>query len=241
MRHAIHHLERAEALFSVDVPMAVFRCYTAEEEAASGIFRCLQELGYPNAQLLNPKSHKHKNALIGFVRVLRAHFEKTAAPAGVRLSLATFLEEGAPKLRLGIELEAEGEVLASIWPEPPLGITVKPYGGQPIYTLEAQEFVSSQGAASIAKYVQVQANARNRLLYAAPQGYPKSIEIEHAKFFPAMQARVLALVRAYLLIAPYKQHQAYVQHALDAFLAIMLQLPADEPDVNSANDVPTQS
>ncbi len=46
-----------------DPAMAIFRAITAEEEAASGLLRCLAEMDYPNAKYLNPHNHSHKHAV----------------------------------------------------------------------------------------------------------------------------------------------------------------------------------
>jgi len=72
MRSAINHLRRAEVLFPIDRPMAAFRCYTAEEEAASGLMHCLKERRYANAERLNPRNHIQKNAVIPFFSILRS-------------------------------------------------------------------------------------------------------------------------------------------------------------------------
>lgn len=69
-RSAINHLERAEKLLLIDSSMAVFRCFTAEEEAASGLMYCLKDRGYSNAEKLKQQDHVQKNAVIQFFNIL---------------------------------------------------------------------------------------------------------------------------------------------------------------------------
>ena len=81
MRSAINHLRRAELLMSIDRPMAVFRCYTAEEEAASALIYCLKERRYVNADRLNPRNHIQKNAVIPFLSILKRFYDESLGPA----------------------------------------------------------------------------------------------------------------------------------------------------------------
>jgi hypothetical protein len=84
-RSAINHLERAEKLFSIDSSMAVFRCITAEEEAATGLMLCLKERGYLNAEKLNTRMHDQKNAVIQFYKILCQFIEDSFRQYGIEI------------------------------------------------------------------------------------------------------------------------------------------------------------
>lgn len=69
-RNALFHIERAHALQEVDPEMALFRSITGEEEAVRAIFDSLQRRDYPNARRLNWQDHKHKAAVVPFLRAV---------------------------------------------------------------------------------------------------------------------------------------------------------------------------
>ena len=81
-------------------------------------------------------------------------------------------------------------------------------------------FVQRAGVSSIHAYIKEQANLRNQLLYAGPTGYP----VVHAvdpDFIGSREARLLLLLKVYLLVDPYREHQPFVQASLDAFVAML--------------------
>ncbi len=86
-RSAMNHLERAETLFPIDRSMAVFRCFTAEEEAASGLMYCLKDKRYKNAEKLNPRNHVQKNAVIQFFSILCQFVEDRFRGFGIDMYL----------------------------------------------------------------------------------------------------------------------------------------------------------
>jgi len=81
-------------------------------------------------------------------------------------------------------------------------------------------YIKSQGAKEVDNHLRELANKRNLVLYAGPKGYPHDLEITE-KFFPAYCARVMAMLRAYLLIQPHAEQQPYVQQSLDSFLEML--------------------
>lgn len=218
-RSALKHLELAEALVAVDPAMAIFRGITAEEEAASGLMFCLQELGYQNSKKLNPRNHVHKSAMIPFFRVLGSFFEETIGANGLKPALHIKIDNGTRRLTVAIPMQVNGSAI-NAYPIPPLNFSVKSEGRSPSYRRQIERHAQSEGFTNMTSYVKREANLRNELLYASPAGYPTVNEV-NPKFLAIKQSHVLALMRAYLFVFPYPDHQLFVQDALDAFLVML--------------------
>lgn len=201
--------------------MAMFRGITAEEEAASGLMHCLRELDYVGADRLLPRSHIHKHALIPFVRIIGLFsgqiFEKSLKE--YRLHIKE--EDGHNRLMLAIPLFVDGERKWA-YPIPPLNIGVKvgTPATPPSYQSQISAYVDANGAKNIQSYLKKEANLRNKILYAGPDGYPEVAELE-PRFIREKMTHVLILLQAYLLIEPYNDKQPYVQDVLGAFLAMV--------------------
>lgn len=221
-RSAINHLNRAEKLFDIDSSMAVFRCITAEEEAATGLIYCLKECNYANADYLKPKNHIHKGAVIPYFGILCQFIEDSFRQYGIEIDLCLKDVNGHIQLKLEV-LMALNNSLTQFIPEPPLNFAFAYEGKRFSYKKQIDSLVKSKGGVEIRKYLQDQANQRNLLLYATPKGFPSEIQIP-SKFLPAYQKRVIAMLRAYLLTQPYKEIQPFVQDSLDAFLAMIASL-----------------
>jgi hypothetical protein len=218
-RSAINHLERAETLFPIDSSMAVFRCYTAEEEAASGLIYCLKDKGYKNAEKLNPRNHVQKNAVIQFFSILCQFVEDSFREFEIDTFLSVVQSNEERKLVFGANMDL-GNGTTKFIPEPPLNFKLIHEEKRFSYKEQINGLVESKAVKEIGEHLKNVANQRNLLLYASQQGYPADIEIED-KFFPAYQNRVLTLLRTYLMIEPYRGDQFFVQDALDAFLAML--------------------
>ena len=108
-------------------------------------------------------------------------------------------------------------------PDPPFNFSFVHEGKSFSYRQQIDKFVKSKDVKEIKNCLREEANKRNDVLYATPQGFPASIEIT-PKFFPAYWKRVMAILRAYLMIAPYKEPQPFVQDSLNAFLAMVISL-----------------
>ena len=215
---AINHLERAEILFPVDSAMAAFRCYTADEEAASGLMHCLRDLRYSNAGRLNPRDHVQKNAVIQFFSILCQFVEDRFKEFGIEISL---LVDGNGSKRLAFEAQMDiGDGPIKFLPDPPLNFTFIHEEKRFSYKEQIETLMNSREINDIGKLLKNVANQRNLPLYASQQGYPSEIEVTE-KFFPAYQNRVFTLLRTYLLIQPYNEIQPFVQDTLDAFLAML--------------------
>ncbi len=211
---------------SIDRPMAVFRCYTAEEEAASGLMHCLKERGYVNADRLRPRNHVHKNAVIPFLAILKKFFDESLGVHGVEPEIQLREVDGCRQLFLAVPIVVNGEA-TSFLPDPPLNFSVSNQARRVSYNSHIDDYVRSRGVKDVDDHLRDLANKRNLVLYAGPNGYPADIEITE-KFFPAYCARVLAMVRAYLLIQPHAGQQSYVRDSLDSFLGMLGLLTLDE-------------
>lgn len=220
-RSALRHLEKAEALSGIDPAMAIFRGITAEEEAASGLMHCLRELDYVGAGCLNPRNHIHKHALIPFMRILGLFFGQIFEKNLKEYRLHIKEEDGQKRLMLAFPLFVAGE-RQWVYPIPPLNIGVKvgTTATPPSYQGQISAYVDAKGAKNIRSYLKKEANLRNEILYAGPDGYPEVAELKPG-FLREKTAHVLILLQAYLLIAPYSDRQPYVQDALGGFLAMV--------------------
>jgi len=199
--------------------MAVFRCFTAEEEAASGLMYCLKDKRYKNAEKLNPRDHVHKNAVIQFFSVLCQFVEDQFRKFGIEMFLNMAETDGKRNLFLEVHMDL-GCGPTTFIPTPPLNFKLLHEEKRFSYKEQIGALIKSKEAKEIGSYLTHIANQRNLVLYASQRGFPSNIEIED-KFFPAYQSRVLALLRTYLMIDPYEENQCYVQDALDAFLAML--------------------
>lgn len=225
-RSAINHLELGEKLYPIDSSMSVFRYITAEEEAASGLIKCLIEKGYNNAKKLNPKCHKHKHAFIPFFSALSQFIEDNFRQFEITTDLEMVSVESKKKIRLVVSMQVNGQTVTII-PEPPLSFSLNHKGKRFSYKPQLHRLASSKGASNILKKIEASANLRNQLLYASPQGYPSQVSVE-PKFFTAYQNRVLGMLRAYLMIVPYKERLVFVQDALDAVLSMLGELKLED-------------
>jgi hypothetical protein len=221
-RSAFNHLECAQRIADIDPIMAAFRGLTAEEEAASGFMHCLKERGYTNAERLKPRDHVHKNAIAPFLDVLGLFFAETTAAHVKKPALMLQGEGDERRLMLGLLMEVNGED-QWVHPIPPLNFTISSDEKRLSYRQQIEFLASHRGAKNISVYIREQANLRNKLLYAGPEGYPGHVDLS-GDFFTVRQTRVMALVRGYLFVQPYQERLSFVQDALDAFLAMLGEL-----------------
>lgn len=225
IRCAVNHLRRGWEIRKVDAEMAAFRGITAEEEAASGLFHALKYRGYKNSGLLKPRNHIHKSAVTPFLQVLGAFFNEFSETRKVKPRLHIKEEADVTGLHIALSVFVNGKDHWA-YPVPPLNFSVTSDGKPPSYKKQIERFLTAQNASNILSYVKEQANERNQLLYAGPDGYPVISELKE-EFFALRQRRIMAMAIAYLLIEPYDEIQPFVQNALDSFL-VMLQKVENE-------------
>jgi len=220
-RSALRHLELADRLIEVDPAMAIFRGITAEEEAASGLMFALRELKYPGADRIKPHNHVHKHALFPFVKIVGLFFGQVLKDKMKEYRLHIKDEDGKQRLMLAFPMQIAGKDQWA-YPIPPLniGIKVGKTGMPPSYRSQITEFVAAKGAKNVSSYLKKEVNLRNEILYAAPSGYPEVVTLK-PEFLREKGSHVMVLLQAYLMIAPYKELQPYVQNAVEAF-AIMI-------------------
>jgi len=72
----------------------------------------------------------------------------------------------------------------------------------------------------VEKYITDKANERNKLLYAATNGYPH-LESVADDFFFVQKQKVMTMAYSYLLIEPYNEKQPFVQQAIDSLLNML--------------------
>lgn len=218
-KSAVNHLKRAETLFPIDSAMAVFRCYTAEEEAATGLMFVLKENKYINAEKLNPKCHKQKNAVIQFFSILAQFIEDEFRQFNIDLFLNIVEKDDQKNLILEVQMDL-GTGLNTYIPNPPFNFLLQYEMKRLSYKKQIDRLMQSRKVNNITKYIDTLANQRNLLLYANEKGYLSEVTVED-KFFPAYQKRVFTMLRTYLMIEPYKEKQEFVQNILDAFLQML--------------------
>jgi len=201
MRSAIKHLRLAEPLFENDVAMAVFRCITAVEEAASSLMLLMKGKQYPRAGELRRTDHLFKSAMLPFIRILHGRVVRAASEKKFHIELLVYPNLKQP---LGIAVIAEHpNGSSSMIPiNPPLSFLLSEDGLGIDKTLDIDAFIKREGAASVSAYLKKEANFRNRLLYASPAGIPH-VTIDHSKYFPAKQQAVRTMLCAYLLMEPF--------------------------------------
>jgi hypothetical protein len=223
-RSSLYHLERAELLREVDPGMAIFRAITAEEEAASGVMRCMVEMGYPASDKLNPHDHAHKHAVFPFMQVLGLFFGQTLANHFTKYNLHIKEEDGATRLMLALNVKINGDAQLA-YPVPPLNFGVKnpDTGEAPDYAFQINQLIAAKGRATVKAFLKNEANLRNEILYAGPDGYPTIPSLD-VGFLVERRARVLAMINLYLLVFPYREHQPFVAQALASFVKMLQHL-----------------
>lgn len=216
-RSALLHLKKAAAISVVDPGMAAFRAITAEEEAASGLMRILQDLKYPAADKLNPRDHTHKHAVFPFICIIGLFFNecKDWIPEG-RLRL---LDRGG-QARLVIELLLPDGV--SGVSDMPLHFSASDHDTGELLSFDSQirRFEGSLRAASVRTFLKAEANRRNTILYASSTGVP-NVVFDGDDFILERKRRVIVMLYAYLMIFPYSAHQDFVSHSLDEFVKLL--------------------
>jgi hypothetical protein len=212
-------LECAEKLVDIDPEMCVFRGVTAEEEAAAGLMHCLKERNYQNADKLKPKDHVQKSAVAPFMVILGSFFQEVFGIKDQKIVFHIQEQDGERRLTIGIPMQVNG-IERHAYPMPPLNFSITSEKQRLSYRRQIASYVETHGAQDIVKHIREQANLRNTVLYAGPDGYPTLNQLQ-PEYLATRQTRVLAMMRAYLFIFPYQELQPFVQDALDAFLAML--------------------
>jgi len=75
-------------------------------------------------------------------------------------------------------------------------------------------------------HIRWRAKFRNKLLYAASEGYPAVTGAPEAGL-RSYQRNVFTILKLYLMIDPYPKQQDFVQQSLDAYLKMLKRVPRD--------------
>jgi hypothetical protein len=78
------------------------------------------------------------------------------------------------------------------------------------------------------KWLKNEANLRNRILYATPNGIPKVEITDPEKYLNDYEQKINTIMLLYFLIAPYKEQQIFVQQALHAFVKMIGKVPNED-------------
>lgn len=216
---AFTHLEFAHKLVDIDPAMAIFRAITAEEEAATALFRALHLRNYPKSNLLLPHNHLHKAAVFPFIMgvVKHASYLKVNGIKSVKLGVPK--NEDPPRLKLYFVLGGHLEgVVAN--PEPPLNMKITEGDEKlpPDYRRALLGTIGSDGFSNIRKYFERKANQRNLMLYAGQNGL-KQPAVNPTDYLIQQKLCVVTILKAALLIWPYTEIQPFVSDLIEAFLS----------------------
>ena len=227
--NALRHLNRAWKLRGIDEPMALFRCITAEEEAAVALFLSLKRRRYPAADRLKHENHAHKNAVIPFLQAVEHVLSLTKASHPD--SELVFDPDGKPgKLIFRFKLPAPGHPYGMwVYPRPPLHM--KASRGALDGTAKVEDFrlgvaeiLRSSSVTSLLAFVRDRAELRNKLLYAKSDGFIE-VTFDFDRMFGEYKRNVFRILKIYLLIDPYPKRQLFVEQALQGFLSALDGLP----------------
>lgn len=213
---AFNHLDKAENLLDLDPSMCVFRAITAEEEAATGLMLCLKERKYNLSDKLKHKDHVYKSAVYPFLEIIKMTFAQLIRHNKMKIGLHISSEDGKRRLKSYHTLPDTG--LCS-WPQPPLNFSMKIDGEGDMYAKEIDHYLKEVGANDIVQYVKKLANARNEVLYANHAGIPE-VDID-ALFLTERKAKVISMLKVYLLIKPYSEKQLFVQQNIYTYLKVL--------------------
>jgi hypothetical protein len=228
-RSAILHIVRAFKLQGVDDEMALIRALTAEEEAARAIFFALRRRGYPGADQLRLKSHKHKHAVVPFV----AAVGKLIAKVGVaKPQLQILRVDGKDTLRLLVELTLPDGRHIAFTPEPPLNFTLKLGNRLHDFAPEVAELTSEMNVATIQQYVGQLMAQRESLLYASDRGVAR-VKGDITNRLREHRGNVFSHLALFLVIDLFGQ-QLFVAQGLQAFLRVMAIIPDPDSEPGAA-------
>lgn len=226
--HAIKHANRAWKLREIDPAMAALRAITAEEEAATALFKSLRRLGYPGAEKLKPRDHLHKNAAAPFVQAVSKQLWDGLGkrfPGGCALAI----DSSGEKPRVVIKyVDDKGEYE----PVPPLNLrftegpirsdgTIDPATEKPVdFGKAIAERAEAEGAASVKAYLKQRANLRNQILYAADNGIPE-VPTPIDGQLRLLRHNTFLLLKIFLLVDGYEEQQIFARQCLLAFLRVV--------------------
>lgn len=222
--NAVRHMNAAWRIHELDPNMAMFHGITAEEEAATAVLQSLKRRGYPGAEKIDPRNHLHKNAVIPFFDGMTRVIASIRNTPEVRFVLDKKYRPARLILEILLPVGKNGVWVRS---QPPLDIAQsRSVDGGVTHFVEDfsrgfSKAIKDSKAKTVGDYLRARANQRNRLLYATQNGYPdfKGDVPTHLRNY--YQKHVFALLRMFLLIDPYPQHQDFIVQSLKGFVTII--------------------
>lgn len=215
---AFIHLSLAHRLKDTDSAMAIFRAITAEEEAATALLRALQARGYAAPGEILPKDHLQKAAVYPYLRAITNHASYLRMNGIKEVRFGIPRDEDKPRLQLALLLDGDNDGIVAR-PDPPLNFHIRESGEVVSYQRYFLELISPSGFEDIRKYLNVKKNQRNLLLYASPQGLLNPGPVADSTLLN-YKHKIMAILKATLLIWPYKEIQPFVQEAVHSFLGL---------------------
>tara|TARA_R110000868_G_scaffold48474_1_gene157373 strand:+ start:426 stop:1193 length:768 start_codon:yes stop_codon:yes gene_type:complete len=220
-RNSFAHIRKAWTIRKVDPEMAVFRAITAEEEAATAIIHALKVKQYEDSKLLNQRNHNHKSGIWYYIMSVNNALAETNIPTPeVRL------QKKPPRIDLFLELSdsplsLEQKMHATL--DNPLNFSMKIDSKERHKAFQEQfdTFAATQGHLSIQKFIEAEANMRNKLLYASEGGIP-SAEFKEV-FLEGRLKRVTVLMSIALIIMQTSQKQLFIQQCLNDYIEALRQ------------------
>lgn len=219
---AFIHLSFAHRIKDIDPAMALFRAITAEEEAASALLRALLAKGYAETSKLMPKDHLQKAAVYPFLVAIAKHTSYLRINGIKEVRLGIPKHDETPRLQLALVLGGVNDGIVAR-PVPPLNLAIREAGEAVNYRKYFLELISPSGFEDIQKYLNAKKNQRNLLLYASPSGLLNPGLITDATLLD-YKRRIMTVLKATLLIWPYKETQPFVQEAVGSFLGMVCRL-----------------
>jgi hypothetical protein len=196
--------------------MAVFRLITGTEESATAIFHALRLRKYVGAKRLLPYDHGHKSAMVPFLNAVE---HSLVSIKKMKPSIVLAKKNKRPRAQIAFQFSGADGRPYTAWPHPPLHGVYTRNGVQHDFQ-EELALLAGRHKKGLVGHIEELANERNRLLYASPQGILHVGSIEQF-YFDRVRREIFRNLGVYLLIVEYKEHQDFVQQALNAFLKVL--------------------
>jgi hypothetical protein len=202
--------------------MAVFRAVTAEEEAATSLIYALHRHKYAGAGRIHGRDHRHKAAILPFLRVIVEWFARMEAPP-IQVYVETVGELERLNIQLEITLPDGTKRLAR--PDQPFNGEIRPAGleQQADLSREIEALANPENLRRLRETIDERANLRNQILFAAVDGLP-NVQLDADRFLHNKATDVFTLLTLFLLVDQYREQQMFVTQVLGAFVPLIQQL-----------------
>jgi hypothetical protein len=225
-RSAIRHLNQAWKTREVDLDMAVFRIFTAEEEAATALIYSINRLCYAGHNKINLKSHEHHFGVLPFIDICLEFFK--TIPNLYAFDPKLIYDRQAKKLRITCSCAPLGRPDERFEAEPPLQIGVTMDEQTYHFEKEMERFCSERNIDKIRNYIGGRVKRRHSLLYASDQGLAGVSHVDE-DFFDRQRNNIFAILTTYILVDHPNKRQTLVEQAVKAFVKMLdFVMPVEE-------------